>query len=100
MSAASSNGATSIMSSCSASASLVMRGAGCTFNDIVDRKIDAQVARTRGRPIPSGAVTVTGAVVFLIVQCLLGLGGPAAVQLVRGGVWARPRCCWSPPILS
>jgi len=52
---------------------LVMRGAGCTFNDIVDRKIDAAVARTRDRPIPSGAVSVTGAVVFLIVQCLLGL---------------------------
>ena len=53
--------------------SLVMRGAGCTFNDIVDRKIDAQVARTRARPIPSGAVSVTGAVVFLILQCLAGL---------------------------
>jgi len=53
--------------------SLVMRGAGCTFNDIVDRKIDAQVARTRARPIPSGAVSVTGAVVFLILQCLVGL---------------------------
>ena len=52
---------------------LVMRGAGCTFNDIVDRKIDAQVVRTRGRPIPSGAVSVKGAVAFLIVQCLLGL---------------------------
>jgi len=52
---------------------LVMRGAGCTFNDIVDRKIDAQVARTRARPIPSGAVSVKGAVMFLILQCLLGL---------------------------
>ena len=53
--------------------SLVMRGAGCTFNDIVDRKIDASVARTRGRPIPSGAITVRQAVLFLIVQCLVGL---------------------------
>jgi 4-hydroxybenzoate polyprenyltransferase len=53
--------------------SLVMRGAGCTFNDIVDRKIDAQVARTRARPIPSGAISVTGAVVFLVLQCLVGL---------------------------
>jgi 4-hydroxybenzoate polyprenyltransferase len=53
--------------------SLVMRGAGCTFNDIVDRKIDAKVARTRARPIPSGAVSVRGAVVFLILQCLVGL---------------------------
>ena len=53
--------------------SFVMRGAGCTFNDIVDRRIDASVARTRGRPIPSGAITVRQAVLFLIVQCLMGL---------------------------
>jgi 4-hydroxybenzoate polyprenyltransferase len=54
--------------------SVVMRGAGCTFNDIVDRDIDAAVARTRGRPIPSGAVSVTAAFVFLAAQCALGLG--------------------------
>ncbi len=54
--------------------SLVMRGAGCTFNDIVDRDIDAKVARTSGRPIPSGAITTRQAVLFLIVQCLVGLG--------------------------
>jgi 4-hydroxybenzoate polyprenyltransferase len=53
--------------------SFVMRGAGCTFNDIVDRDIDAQVARTRGRPIPSGAITVTQALIFLAVQGLIGL---------------------------
>lgn len=53
--------------------SVVMRGAGCTFNDIVDRDIDAKVARTRGRPIASGTVSVKRAVVFLIAQCLLGL---------------------------
>jgi 4-hydroxybenzoate polyprenyltransferase len=52
---------------------LVMRGAGCTFNDIVDRDIDAAVARTRGRPIPSGAVTTKGAALFLVAQCLVGL---------------------------
>ncbi|MBN9587379.1 MAG: 4-hydroxybenzoate polyprenyltransferase [Alphaproteobacteria bacterium 64-11] len=52
---------------------LVMRGAGCTFNDIIDRKIDAQVARTRGRPIASGAVSVTQAAAFLVAQCLIGL---------------------------
>jgi 4-hydroxybenzoate polyprenyltransferase len=53
---------------------LVMRGAGCTYNDIVDRDIDAAVARTRGRPIPSGAVSVRGAWIFLGVQCAIGLG--------------------------
>src|SRR6201994_1205109 len=53
--------------------SLVMRGAGCTFNDIVDRKIDAEVARTRGRPIPSGAIGGGPGVLFLIAQCLVGL---------------------------
>jgi 4-hydroxybenzoate polyprenyltransferase len=52
---------------------LVMRGAGCTFNDIVDRKIDAKVARTRGRPIASGAVSVEAAVVFMALQLLLGV---------------------------
>jgi 4-hydroxybenzoate polyprenyltransferase len=53
--------------------SIVMRGAGCTYNDIVDRDIDAKVARTRGRPIPSGAVSVTAAAIFLAAQCLIGL---------------------------
>jgi 4-hydroxybenzoate polyprenyltransferase len=53
--------------------SVVMRGAGCTYNDIVDRDIDAKVARTRGRPIPSGAVSVRDAWLFLVAQCLVGL---------------------------
>ena len=52
---------------------LAMRGAGCTFNDIVDRDIDAKVERTRGRPIPSGAVSVQNAFIFLGAQCLVGL---------------------------
>ena len=52
---------------------LVMRGAGCSFNDIIDRDIDAQVARTRGRPIPSGAITTRQAVLLLILLCLIGL---------------------------
>ena len=51
----------------------VMRGAGCTWNDIVDRDLDAQVARTRSRPIPSGQVSVRAAAVFLIAQALVGL---------------------------
>jgi 4-hydroxybenzoate polyprenyltransferase len=51
---------------------LVMRGAGCTFNDIVDRDFDAAVARTRTRPIPSGAVSVRAAAAFLAVQLAIG----------------------------
>ena len=52
---------------------IVMRGAGCAFNDIVDRKYDAQVARTRGRPIASGAITVRHAAIFTAALCLIGL---------------------------
>jgi 4-hydroxybenzoate polyprenyltransferase len=52
---------------------LVMRGAGCTYNDIVDRDIDAGVARTRGRPIPSGQVTTKAAAAFMVLLCLIGL---------------------------
>jgi 4-hydroxybenzoate polyprenyltransferase len=52
--------------------SVVMRGAGCTYNDIVDRDYDAKVARTRGRPIPSGAVSVKQAWLFAMAQALLG----------------------------
>ncbi len=52
---------------------VVMRGAGCTYNDIVDRKVDAAVARTRNRPIPSGAVTVPQAWMFTAAQCAIGL---------------------------
>jgi 4-hydroxybenzoate polyprenyltransferase len=51
----------------------VMRGAGCTYNDIVDRDIDAGVARTRDRPIPSGQVTVRAAAAFMVGLCLIGL---------------------------
>src|SRR5712691_11055770 len=50
-----------------------MRGAGCTWNDIVDRDLDSQVARTRSRPIPSGQVTVASAAAFLLLQALVGL---------------------------
>jgi 4-hydroxybenzoate polyprenyltransferase len=51
----------------------VMRGAGCTYNDIVDRNYDASVVRTAGRPIPSGQVTVRQAQIFLVLLCLIGL---------------------------
>ena len=50
-----------------------MRGAGCTWNDIVDRDLDARVERTRSRPIPSGQVSVKAAAVFLTLQALVGL---------------------------
>lgn len=51
----------------------VMRGAGCTWNDITDRDLDAKVERTRSRPIPAGQVSVRQALVFLILQALVGL---------------------------
>lgn len=51
----------------------VMRGAGCTWNDIADREFDAAVARTRSRPLPSGQVTVRGALLWLVAQGLIGL---------------------------
>ncbi len=50
-----------------------MRGAGCTWNDITDRDLDAKVERTRSRPIPAGQVSVRQALVFLVVQALIGL---------------------------
>jgi 4-hydroxybenzoate polyprenyltransferase len=52
---------------------IAMRGAGCTYNDLVDRDIDALVERTRARPLPSGAVTPRQAAIFLVVQALVGL---------------------------
>ncbi|MEA2888455.1 MAG: 4-hydroxybenzoate polyprenyltransferase [Bradyrhizobium sp.] len=51
----------------------VMRGAGCTWNDITDRDLDAQVERTRSRPIPAGQVSVPQAAAFLVLQALIGL---------------------------
>src|SRR5947209_531785 len=51
----------------------VMRGAGCTWNDITDRDLDAKVERTRSRPIPAGQVSVPQAAAFLVLQALIGL---------------------------
>jgi 4-hydroxybenzoate polyprenyltransferase len=51
----------------------MMRGAGCTWNDITDRDLDAKVERTRSRPIPAGQVSVRQAFVFLVLQALIGL---------------------------
>ncbi len=58
---------------------MVMRGAGCTYNDIVDRDFDAKVERTRTRPIPSGQVSVRQAIVFMLA--LLGVGLAILLQL-------------------
>ena len=52
---------------------IAMRGAGCTYNDILDRKLDAGVERTRNRPLASGRVSVAAATAFLVAQSLVGL---------------------------
>ncbi|NTJ41514.1 4-hydroxybenzoate octaprenyltransferase [Agrobacterium larrymoorei] len=53
--------------------SVAMRGAGCTYNDLVDHRIDMAVARTRSRPLPSGRVSRTQAKTFIVLQALVGL---------------------------
>ncbi len=53
---------------------LLMRGAGCTWNDITDAKLDAKVLRTKNRPIPAGHVSKSQAFLWLILQCGLALG--------------------------
>ncbi|TPG49680.1 4-hydroxybenzoate octaprenyltransferase [Sphingomonas glacialis] len=53
--------------------SIAMRGAGCVFNDIVDRDLDRQVARTRSRPLASGAVSLRAAWAWLVALSLIGL---------------------------
>ena len=87
----------------------LMRGAGCTWNDITDRHIDAAVARTKSRPLPSGAVSVRGAVVWMIAQALaaalilfsynwLSVGlGVAALGLVAIYPFAK-RFTWWPQV--
>jgi 4-hydroxybenzoate polyprenyltransferase len=52
---------------------VAMRGAGSTYNDILDRKLDAKVERTAARPLPARRLSVAAATVFLILQALLGL---------------------------
>ncbi len=64
---------------------VVMRGAGCVYNDIIDRDIDARVARTRSRPLPSGQVTLKQAVAFLMALGLAGL--IVLLQLNRTAIW-------------
>ncbi len=61
---------------------LLMRAAGCAYNDIVDRDIDAKVSRTAGRPIPSGQVSVRGAAAFVALLSLVSLGILLTMNLV------------------
>jgi 4-hydroxybenzoate polyprenyltransferase len=65
---------------------LAMRGAGCTWNDIVDRKIDAQVERTRGRPLPSGEVKLRNALIWMVLQSLVGAAILFKLNKFAGGV--------------
>jgi 4-hydroxybenzoate polyprenyltransferase len=63
---------------------IAMRGAGCTLNDIADRDFDAQVARTRTRPIPSGAISVPHAALFMVLE--LALGAAVLLSLSRTAI--------------
>ncbi len=53
---------------------VIMRGAGCAYNDIADRDIDAKVARTAGRPLPAGQISIRAASIFLVLLSFAGLG--------------------------
>ena len=50
---------------------ILMRGAGCTWNDITDRNLDAKVARSKSRPLPSGLISLKLAVIWMIIQLIL-----------------------------
>lgn len=63
---------------------VAMRGAGSTYNDIADRDLDAQVERTRSRPLPSGQVRPRAAALFLMAQALVGLA--VLVQFNAGAI--------------
>lgn len=65
---------------------IAMRGAGCTWNDIVDRKIDARVERTRGRPLPAGEVKLRDAVIWMVLQSLVGVAILFKLNKFAGGV--------------
>ena len=66
--------------------SLIMRAAGCVWNDIIDRDLDAQVERTRARPVASGAISVRHALVFAVALSLLGLGVVLQLRPLAQGV--------------
>jgi 4-hydroxybenzoate polyprenyltransferase len=65
---------------------LAMRGAGCTWNDIVDRKVDARVERTRNRPLPAGEVKLRDALIWMALQSLVGVAILFKLNKFAGGV--------------
>ncbi|MBA2921149.1 4-hydroxybenzoate octaprenyltransferase [Sphingomonas sp. MAH-20] len=65
---------------------VAMRGAGCVYNDIVDRDLDAQVERTRGRPLASGAVSLRAAWAWLLLLCAIGFAVLLKLPLIAQGV--------------
>ena len=65
---------------------IAMRGAGCTYNDIVDQDLDAQVGRTADRPLPAGSVSLKQAWIFLLAQCGVGLIVLVQLPLLAIGV--------------
>ena len=75
-----------------------MRGAGCTINDIADREFDAKVARTATRPLPSGAVTLRQALVFLALQLAIGLAIDPLLLLVPAAIGAS--CAFMMPVAT
>jgi 4-hydroxybenzoate polyprenyltransferase len=89
---------------------LAMRGAGCTWNDIVDRKVDAQVERTRTRPLPAGEVSLKNALIWMAIQCAVGAlilfkldkfaGGVALASLVLVAIYpTMKRFTWWPQFI-
>jgi len=90
----------------------VMRGAGCTYNDILDRDIDARVARTKSRPLPSGEIGRQGAALFMLALCLIGFVvllsfnlatiwlGLAVLPIVALYPLVKRFSAWSQPVLG
>ncbi len=65
---------------------IAMRGAGCVYNDIIDRDLDRQVARTRRRPLASGAISVRAAWIWLVALCLVGLVVLLQLNMLAAGI--------------
>lgn len=91
---------------------IAMRGAGSTYNDLIDRKIDAGVERTRNRPLPSGRVSVRAAKLFMLAQCAVGalvlfsfqapaiLAGLASLLIVAAYPFMKRVTSWPQAVLG